>query len=85
MSLYFVPTESSPSLLSVPDVLQVLHESLHVHKLLVEGGAHILQTFLALSLFDKLIVTVVPTFAGGPSVFTSFQPQHVSKATLPTF
>ncbi|PBL02886.1 bacterial bifunctional deaminase-reductase [Armillaria gallica] len=66
-----VPVQSTNALqglLSVPSVLQTLHE-LGVQSLMVEGGARVIGSFLAeRDSVDTVIITIAPKFVGSQGV-----------------
>ncbi|KAK0230454.1 dihydrofolate reductase-like domain-containing protein [Armillaria fumosa] len=63
-----VPVQSSDGFLSVPSVLQTLHE-LGVQSLMVEGGARVIGSFLAeRDSVDTVIITIAPKFVGNQGV-----------------
>ncbi|MEZ4592514.1 MAG: GTP cyclohydrolase II [Chloroflexota bacterium] len=49
---------------SLPALLACLHKH-HIHRLMVEGGAGIITSFLAAQLVDRLVITVAPLLVGG--------------------
>ncbi|KAK0206855.1 dihydrofolate reductase-like domain-containing protein [Desarmillaria ectypa] len=63
-----VPVQATEGLLSIPSVLQTLHE-LGVQSLMVEGGARVIGSFLAeRDSVDTVIITIAPKFVGGQGV-----------------
>jgi len=56
-------------LLSLEDVLQCLYDDLDIQKLVVEGGVTVLENFIRLKLFDKLVVIQAPCFGVGRALF----------------
>lgn len=59
-------------LVSIPEMLKALKEH-GIRSLMVEGGARVIQSFLAESqssshVVDRVIVTVAPTFVGADGV-----------------
>ncbi len=53
--------------LSIPSILHALRER-GINSLMVEGGAHIIASFLAASVADALIVTIAPVLVGDAGV-----------------
>lgn len=49
---------------SLPALLDWLHQS-GIRRLMVEGGANIITSFLAAQLVDRLVITVAPLLVGG--------------------
>jgi riboflavin-specific deaminase-like protein len=49
---------------SLPALLDWLYQS-GLHRLMVEGGANIITSFLAAQLVDRLVITVAPLLVGG--------------------
>ncbi len=49
---------------SLPALLACLHKH-NIHRLMVEGGATIITSFLAEQLVDRLVITVAPLLVGG--------------------
>jgi GTP cyclohydrolase II len=47
-------------------------DALGIRSLMVEGGAHVITSFLASNIVDKLIVTIVPQVVGGLPAITPF-------------
>ncbi|KAG7447493.1 bacterial bifunctional deaminase-reductase [Guyanagaster necrorhizus] len=63
-----VPVQTTEGLLSIPSVLQTLHE-LGVRSLMVEGGARVIGSFLAeRDSVDTVIITIAPKFVGSEGV-----------------
>jgi riboflavin biosynthesis pyrimidine reductase len=59
-----LPVPLTAAGLSLPTLLQVLHER-GIHSVMVEGGARVLASFVRQGLADRLIVTVAPRLVGG--------------------
>lgn len=83
-----VPVQSSDGLLSVPSVLQTLHE-LGVQSLMVEGGARIIGSFFAeRDSVDTVIITIAPKFVGssgvgyGVDIIQASQYEHLQSQTV---
>jgi len=55
---------TAPHRLSIPHALEALHK-LGVKSVMVEGGAHVIQSFLTAELIDQAVITVSPKFMGG--------------------
>lgn len=55
---------TAPHKLSLPHALQALHE-LGIASVMIEGGAHVIQSFLTAELIDQAVVTLSPKFMGG--------------------
>ncbi|KAK0190631.1 dihydrofolate reductase-like domain-containing protein [Armillaria mellea] len=73
-----VPVQSKNGLLSVPSVLQTLHE-LGVQSLMVEGGARVIGSFLAeQDSVDTVIITIAPKFVGSQGVGYGVDTIHAS-------
>jgi riboflavin-specific deaminase-like protein len=61
--LFYLPTSKSGQV-QLPVLLETLQEA-GVERLMVEGGARVLASFLAAQLVDYLVVTVSPLILGG--------------------
>ncbi|MBC8504897.1 MAG: RibD family protein [Anaerolineales bacterium] len=50
--------------LSLPEVLNTLH-TLGINRLMVEGGASVIRSFLTAGVVDVVVLTIAPLFIGG--------------------
>ena len=50
--------------LSISDALQAVYER-GIFSVMIEGGAHVIQSFLAAGLVDQAVITLSPKFMGG--------------------
>lgn len=50
--------------ISLPELLMLLHQH-NISSLMVEGGARVIQSFLAHNLVDRVVITIAPIFLGG--------------------
>lgn len=55
---------------SLPAALQVLHQRA-IRSVMVEGGAHVLESFVNTQLADYAVITVAPCLVGGATAFHS--------------
>jgi len=64
----FVTALDNRGLLVLDDILKTLAVECNIKRLMVEGGACVVESFLRSSRFDKLIVTISPQFIGGINI-----------------
>jgi 3,4-dihydroxy 2-butanone 4-phosphate synthase/GTP cyclohydrolase II len=64
---------------SLPAALQTLHQRA-VRSVMVEGGAHVLESFVNAQLADYAVITVAPRLVGGAGAF-----HHTAGQAMPRF
>lgn len=67
-----IPMDPEDGLLSIPSLIKKLGE-LDVRSLMVEGGARIIQSFLAKAVIDTIIITTAPKVVGEEGISHGMQ------------
>lgn len=76
-----LPTDENGHI-SLQALLEMLPE-MGIRRLMVEGGAQVLTSFLAQGLADQVILTIAPRFTGGLHIAERESPDLLSTAALP--